>query len=140
MIISYCSWSAVPILKDKLYFTPNSHSLTGKDSARLNQMNLLTNMTAAEYGKLTGKKLNLLQRIAWNTARHQMKSKLKPFTEPDGPGILSKLSWLFRGILLGPVALLIGYLFLKDEEKQLIKWIWFGCIGFAILAVIVLLA
>ena len=139
-IISYSGWSAVPVLKGEKYLNPISHQLSKEDSVHLNQMKLLTSMTAEKYGELRGRKLNLLQRLAFNFSKQRMKRVLNPFTNGDEPSILSKISWLLRGIVLGPIALLIGYLTLKDEDRQLIKWIWFGCIGFAIILVIALLA
>jgi hypothetical protein len=64
---------------------------------------------------------------------------LKQYDYGDGPNTLSKISWLLKGLLLGPIALLIGYLFLKDDDRELIKWIWFGIAGFAILVAAILL-
>lgn len=63
---------------------------------------------------------------------------LKHYSYGDSPTVLQKISWLLKGILLGPIALLIGYLFLKDEERKLIKWIWFGFAGWLIILGIIL--
>ncbi|HSN09946.1 MAG TPA: hypothetical protein VLS85_12980, partial [Hanamia sp.] len=88
-------------------------------------------MTPAEYGKLRGKQLNFLERISFRLSQHRMKHMLKNYEYGDGPGTLQKISWLIKGLLFGPLALIIGYLFLKDDDRELIKWIWFGFIGFA---------
>jgi hypothetical protein len=68
-----------------------------------------------------------------------MKKMLKHYEFGDEPTTLQKISWLLKGLLFGPIALLIGYLFFKDEERELIKWIWFGFAGFTIIVVALLL-
>jgi len=138
LVINNYGWSAMPIMKESLpYAMKNSHELKS-DSARINQIKMLSALTAAKYGELKGKKLNALQRLAFNLSKQRMKSLLKHLSAE--PNILSKISWLLKGVLLGPIALAIGYLIFKDEDRELIKWIWFGCIGFAIIAAIILLA
>ena len=138
LVINNYGWSAMPIMKESLpYAMKNSQELK-TDSARTNQIKMLSALTAAKYGELKGRKLNFLQRLAFNLSKQRMKSMLKKLSAE--PNVLSKISWLLRGILLGPIALAIGYLIFKDEDRELIKWIWFGCIGFAIIAAIILLA
>ena len=138
LVINNYGWSAMPIMKESLpYAMNNSHELK-TDSASINQIKMLSALTAAKYGELKGKKLNALQRLAFNLSKQRMKSLLKHLSAE--PNILSKISWLLKGVLLGPIALAIGYLIFKDEDRELIKWIWFGCIGFAIIAAIILLA
>jgi lipoprotein signal peptidase len=69
-----------------------------------------------------------------------MKRLLKSYDYGDGSTILQKISWLLKGILLGPIAVLLAYIFLKDEERELIKWAWFGCIGFAAILIGILIS
>lgn len=106
---------------------------------RIAQMKLFTSITSEEYGKLIGHKLNFVEKISFKLSQHRMRKMLKQYEYGDGPTTLSKISWLLKGLLLGPIALIIGYLFLKDDDRELIKWIWFGFAGFAILAVVLLL-
>lgn len=138
LLLNNYGWSAVPIMKESLPYALNNSQDLKADSSRANQMKVLSALTAAKYGELKGKKLNVLQRLAFNLSKQRMKSMLKNLSAE--PNVLSKISWLLKGILLGPIALGIGYLIFKDEDRELIKWIWFGCIGFAIIAAIVLLA
>ncbi len=118
--------------------TANS-SLPKKDQIRLAQMRQFISMSPDEYGKLSGHKLNFLERFSFKISQHRMKKMLKRYEYGDGPNTLSKISWLLKGLILGPIALLIGYLFLKDDDRELIKWIWFGFAGFSIIVVALLL-
>jgi hypothetical protein len=117
----------------------NSH-LTYKDQLRVAQMKMFISLTPDQYGKLRGKKLNFFGRIALRLTQHRMKQMLKSYDYGDGPDTLQKISWLLKGLLLGPIALILGYIFLKDDDRELIKWIWFGFIGFTAIVVGFLLA
>ena len=114
-------------------------SLPKKDQIRIAQMRQFISMTPEEYGKLSGHKLNFIEKFSFKISQHRMKKMLKRYDYGDGPNTLSKISWLIKGLLLGPIALIIGYLFLKDDDRELIKWIWFGFAGFSIIVVALLL-
>ncbi len=105
---------------------------------RLSQLKLYCSLSVKDYEKLRGKKLNFFGRQMFKLTQHRMRRVLKAYSYGDGPTTLEKISWLCKGILLGPIAVLLAYIFLKDEERELIKWAWFGCIGFAVLLVLVL--
>ncbi|MEO6547397.1 MAG: hypothetical protein ABIN94_05335 [Ferruginibacter sp.] len=106
---------------------------------RVAQMKQFIGLTADRYGVLRGKKLNFLEKISFHVTQRRMKKMLKTYEYGDEPTTLQKISWLLKGLLFGPLALLFGYLFLKDEERELIKWIWFGFAGFAAIVVVLLL-
>jgi hypothetical protein len=97
----------------------------------LQQMKWFVKLTPSEYGKLMGKKLNFVEKISFNLSQHRMKRMLKHWDEPT---TLQKISWFAKGLVLGPIAVLLAYIFLKDDERELIKWAWFG---FATLAVVI---
>ncbi len=120
--------------------TADGDHLSAKDQVRIAQMRVFVNMTVEQYGKLRGKKLNFFERLSFRASQRRMKLMLKAYDDGDGPGTLEKISWLIKGLLFGPLALIVGYIFLKDDERELIKWIWFGFIGFAAIAVIILLS
>lgn len=109
-----------------------------KESIRIAQMKFYSALSLSEYEKLKGKKLNFFEKIAFKSSQQSMKKMLKAYSDGEGPSIFQKIGWLCKGILLGPIALLIGYLFFKDEERELIKWIWFGFAGFVIILLLVL--
>lgn len=105
---------------------------------RLSQLKFYCSLSIKDYEKLKGKKLNFFSRQAFKLTQHRMRKILKAYSYGDGPTTLEKIGWLCKGILLGPIAVLMAYIFLKDEDRELIKWAWFGCIGFAVLLVLVL--
>ena len=113
--------------------------LSAKDQLMVARMRFFVNMSAEQYGKLKGKKLNFFERLSFKVSQRRMKLMLKAYDDGDGPTTLQKISWLLKGLLFGPLALILGYIFLKDDERELIKWIWFGFIGFAAFVVAVLL-
>ncbi len=95
--------------------------LFAKDQRMIAQMKIFVNMTVDEYGKLKGKKLNFFERLSFKASQHRMKLMLKAYDAGDGPTTLQKISFLLKGLLLGPLALILGYIFLKDDERELIK-------------------
>ncbi len=109
------------------------------DALRIAQMKAFANISVEKYGELRGKKLNLFEKLAFKTNQKRAKNLLKAYGKHDEPNVLSKISWLVKGLLFGPLALLFGYLFLKDDDRELIKWIWFGFAGFVAIIAIVLL-
>jgi hypothetical protein len=132
------SAASMPLLSALPEPVASSH-LSQKDKIRIAQMKQFISLTPEQYGKLSGHKLNFLERFSFNISQHRMKKMLKQYDYGDGPNTLSKISWLLKGLLLGPIALILGYLFLKDDDRELIKWIWFGIAGFAILVAAILL-
>ncbi len=118
----------------------NNTNPNNKDSFRVAQMKLFISMTADDYGKLRGKKLNFLEKFSFKASQRRMRKMLKYYEYGDGPTTLQKIAALLKGLLLGPIALLLGYLFLKDDERELMKWIWFGFAGFVAIVVVILLA
>lgn len=100
------------------------------------QMKAFAPMTIGEYKIARGKKLNFIERVAFHASQHRIKHLLKKHDYGDDFTFLQKLSWFLRGFVFGPIAVLLGYLLLKDEDRGLIKWIW---LGFAALIVMVLI-
>ncbi|MBN8837655.1 MAG: hypothetical protein J0I09_10365 [Sphingobacteriia bacterium] len=110
------------------------------DKQRLNQLKVFTGLTLDQYQKITGRKMGLLERISFKMTQRKAKKMLNHYAYGDDITVFQKISWFFKGLLFGPLALLFGYLFLKDDERELIKWIWFGTIGFAALLILFLAA
>jgi hypothetical protein len=143
IVLQSNSWASVPLLSTSPTAKTeiNRNSRPAKiDQLRIAKMKSFIGLTADEYGKLRGKKLNFLERLSFKASQRRMRQMLKHYEYGDGPTILQKISWLIKGLLLGPIALLIGYLFLKDDDRELIKWIWFGFAGFAVIVAIFLLS
>jgi hypothetical protein len=110
-----------------------------KDELRLAQMKLFVSLTPGQYEKLKGKKMNFIELFSFKISQRRMKKMIKIYDYGDGPTTLQKISWLLKGLVLGPIALILGYIFLQDEERDLIKWVWFGFAGFAAIIAILLL-
>ena len=115
-------------------------TLANNEKLKLQQMQFFAKMTMADYEKLHGSKLNFFEKLSFKLSQRRANKMLKHYNDGDSPTTLQKISWLFKGILLGPIALLIGYIFLKDEERELIKWIWFGFAGWLVILGIILFA
>lgn len=136
--ISNNAFAISPVVAASSVAADGNH-FSEKDQVRITQMRVFVNMTVEQYGKLRGKKLNFFERLSFKASQRRMSMMLKAYDNGDGPGTLQKISWLIKGLLFGPLALIVGYIFLKDDERELIKWIWFGFIGFAAIVVIILL-
>lgn len=147
-VLNFNGWAASPyaalssnrLLSDHKTESTGNSKLFAKDELRIEQMKLFVSLTPEKYGELRGKKLNFIEKASFNLSKHRMKQMLKYYQYGDGPSTLSKISWLLKGLLFGPIALALGYIFLKDDDRELIKWIWFGFIGFAAIVVLVILS
>ena len=112
------------------------NSPPSKEMLQLAKMRLFAGLSIEEYSKLKGKKLNFLERFSFRLTQNRVKKMLKRYDYGDVT-VLQKISWLLKGLLLGPIAVLLAYLFVGEDERELIKWVWFGFAGFvAIIAVI----
>jgi hypothetical protein len=95
------------------------------------KMRWFVSLTADEYGKIRGKKLNFFQRLSFNLTQHRVKQWLRHYDYGD-PTILQKISWLIKGLLIGPIALLLIYIFATEDEQELITWTWIGFAGWCV--------
>lgn len=120
--------------------TENGKHLSQKDQMMIAELKVFANMSMKEYEQLTGQKSNFFQRLSFRMNQHRARVMLKAYDYGDGPTTLQKISWLLKGILLGPIAVALAYIFLKDDDRELIKWAWFGFIGFTAIVVILLLS
>ena len=139
LALNLFSQRSIAISTTALNFTEftNNQSHSSKDNWRISQMRFYASLSLKDYEKLRGKKLNFVEKQLFKISQHRMKKMLKAY-EGDGPTTIQKISWLLKGLLLGPIALILGYIFLKDEERELIKWIWFGFIGFVAIVIAIL--
>ena len=110
--------------------------LPGKNEQILQQMRWFAGLTAKDYGKIRGKKLNFFERLSFKLNQHRVRQMLKDYG--DEPTVFQKISWCFKGLILGPIALLLGYIFMRDEQRELLKWIWFGFAGWCIILALLL--
>ncbi|MES1224761.1 MAG: hypothetical protein ABUT20_55230 [Bacteroidota bacterium] len=109
-----------------------------KDHMR-RQLQWFAGLTLKDYESLRGKKLNMFEKFSFRINQRRAKQMLK-HADWDEVTVWQKISWCFKGLILGPIALILGYIFLKDEERVLIKWIWFGFAGWCAVLALILLA
>jgi hypothetical protein len=109
----------------------------GKERMR-QQLQWFANLTVKQYEQVKGKKLNFFERVTFKLNQRRAKQMLKHYYW-DEPTTWQKISWLFKGLILGPIALILGYIFFRDEERELIKWIWIGFAGWCAIVAIILL-
>lgn len=128
-----------PAIDHKIDLNENP-KLSKEENARLSRMRLFVALNASEYEKLRGKKLNVIERVTFKINQRRMHKMVNLYKDGYGPTTLQKISWLLKGLILGPIALILGYLLLKDDDRELIKWIWFGFAGFIVIVALVLLA
>ena len=108
----------------------------------------LSTINLKDFEILTGRHLKFFERLAFKGAQKKLRNsinsdgtinkKLLNYMSDDEVTTWSKISWLIKGLLLGPLAVLIAYIFLKDDERELIKWAWFGFAGFLIIGAVYL--
>ena len=109
-----------------------------KEMLQVAKMRWFASLSTEQYSKLRGKKLNLMERWSFHLSQNRMKKMLKHYDYGE-ISTLQKISWLLKGLLLGPIAIALAYIFLRDEERELIKWTWFGFAALAVTAGIILL-
>jgi hypothetical protein len=92
-------------------------------------------LSAKEFGALTGKKLNLFQRLSFNITKARMKHDLKKnpnlkitdYIDADTSTTFRlDILWLILGILIGPIGVLIAYLSHQEKYKITSSWIGFA--------------
>jgi hypothetical protein len=133
IVISASILAAVPSGRN---ITPAFHSVQTTTVLRghaleIARMKWYCSLSIADYAQLQGKKLNYFQRLSFHLSQNRMKSMLKNYDYGE-TSTLQKISWLLKGLLLGPIALLIAYLFVGEDDRELIKWVWFGFAGWVV--------
>src|SRR5689334_22788592 len=88
---------------------PVEANAPGKSELMLREMRWFAGLTIKDYEKLKGKKLNFFERISFKLNQHRVKQMLK-HDYGDEPTTIQKISWCFKGLILGPIALILGYI------------------------------
>jgi len=110
----------------------------------------LSTMKVKDYENLTGKHLNLFQKVSFKSNQKQLRKSIaadgtinnEELTKVASASDLTSgfhLGGFALGIFLGPIGVLIAYLIKGDPavDKNRIKWSW---IGFAVIFLIVTLS
>lgn len=110
----------------------------------------LSTMKVKDYQQLTGKHLNLFQKMGFKIAQKKMRKAIssdgtinnKKLAEMMASGDFTgdfNGGWFAIGILLGLIGVLLSYVIPGDDDVKANrqKWAW---LGFGVIAVIVILA
>jgi hypothetical protein len=111
----------------------------------------LATITPKSFSALTGKKLNLSEKIGFKLSQRQIKkcinsdgtvnSKLLAKFSKKAEGGGFHLGGFALGFFLGLIGVLIAYVAFNDDLKQQrIKWAWLGVLGAIVLTLILVLA
>ncbi len=107
----------------------------GKNGEKISLLELST-ISRKSLEKITGKKMNLSQRLAFRGAQKKLQhginsdgvvtdKKIKKMFYGDG-GSGFNLGGFALGFLIGPLGVLIAYLINDDLKSSRVKWAWIG--------------
>ena len=110
----------------------------GTEGKKISLLELST-ISRPALEKLTGKKMNFTQRLAFKGAQQKLRqgiddngivtnNKLKKVFAGDGSQGFH-LGGFALGFLLGVIGVLIAYLINDDKKKTRVKWAWIGLIA-----------
>jgi hypothetical protein len=122
----------------------------GKTGKTISLADLAT-ISPKNFSALTGKKLNLSEKIGFKLSQRQIKkcingdgtvnAKLLAKFNKKAEGGGFHLGGFALGFFLGLIGVLIAYVAFNDDLKsQRVKWAWLGLVGAVVLSLILILA
>jgi hypothetical protein len=152
-VVTVNAFSVVTPTKDKAPLASEIMVPIGKTGKLISLAELAT-ISPKSFTGLTGKKLNLAEKIGFKLSQRQLKKcinadgsvnsqKLAKFSKKaDGGGFHG--GGFALGFFLGLIGVLIAYVAFSDDNKaRRIKWSWLGLVGailFSILLFVAILA
>ncbi len=104
-----------------------------KKQQELAVMKMVSEMSVKDYEKMTGKKMNLIDRLSFKTLKSGFKKMMKGNNDGTGFNI-----WGFLlGFYFGLFGVLICY---TSKDRNFRKWAWIGFGVFGIILAIIILA
>ena len=152
LFILYVGNSNAAIPLNNFPSNPNAANLLfpiGKEGKTISLLELST-ISRANLETLTGRKMNMFERMAFKSSQKKIKRGLnengevvgkklkKLFDEPKGPGFDG--GGFALGLVLGGIGVLIAYLIKDGDNKNRQKWAWIGFGVNAILSIILVIA
>lgn len=95
----------------------------------------------ADFAKLTGKKMNVVDRVGFKLAQKKLRSSINPdgtfnskkleknFKKMADGGSSFHLGGFALGFFLGLIGVLIAYLLNDDMKQARVKWAWLGLLA-----------
>lgn len=137
-ILLTCSFNTWAVAPSSIHSLPEASQTKDQDQLRVEQMKKFVRFTIADYEQLKGRKMNFLERASFKLTQKRMKKMIKAYDYGD-VSALQKIGWLLKGLLLGPIAVLLAYLFTTEDDRKLVKWAWIGFGGQLVLVGVILL-
>jgi hypothetical protein len=108
-------------------------------AVQIAQLSFFANMTIEAYATYKGHKLNFVEKAYFKMNQKKAKRFLKKHGYYDDDlTLIQKLGSFAKGFLFGPIIIPLMYIFAKEEERAMIRWMWYG-FGAAAIAVGLLL-
>ena len=123
----------------------------GKSSQMISMQDLAV-IKLKDFEALTGKKLNLVNKIGFSIGQKQLRKSINPdgtFNKKKFEKFFDKYAegsggfhagGFFLGLLLGLIGVLIAYLIKDDKKKNRVKWAWIGWVVWLVILAISLAA
>ena len=130
---------------------PNAHQVMiplGKNGEKISLYDLSI-IKAKDLQVLTGKKMNLVDRIGFVAAQKNLRNsinedgsldskKLKKFAKKVDGGDFN-IGGFALGFLLGLIGVLIAYIISDDKKRARVKWAWLGLAAWLVILLIILI-
>jgi len=142
LAMNFYGMTAVPVSKidpPKKTEIVNENQLSKEDQLKIDELKMISSMSAEKYGELRGKKLNFVERLAYKATQKRANHLLKKYIDEGTRDVLRKITSFCEGLLFGLLAVLLGYIFLRGDDKKYIKWIWYGFAAWIVILLVLVL-
>jgi hypothetical protein len=142
-VSSFASFTLTkPPLKASEVYVP-----IGKSGEKISLLDL-SRIKIREYQEFTGKKMRLMDKIAFKAAQKQLRNSINydgTFNSKKIEKFMKKRSMagdgfqaggFFLGFLLGLIGVLIAYLINDDQKRNRVKWAWIGLAAWIVILLI----
>lgn len=123
------SYGAFPVA------TPATASAIKENAAKeVHEVKTVANISAKEYEKLTGKKMNFIERLLFSIEKRRFINEWKKPQATKGVNV----GGFVLGLFFGPFGVLFTYMFSHDTNFRKWAWVGFGVFVFILLLIVLL--